>query len=138
MGTPTGNASLGARLRELRQEKGLKLAALANQSGVSLAYVSEVERGRKLPSLEVLDRLAGALGLSVLEVLDGVAPYDRVRALAARPGVRLESDGSKEEVVVSGARNPQRAPSYLLASRHRAGTSVVAEHDDNLAHWNLS
>jgi transcriptional regulator with XRE-family HTH domain len=80
MGTPTGNASLGARLRELRQEKGLKLAALANQSGVSLAYVSEVERGRKLPSLEVLDRLAGALGLSVLEVLDGVAPYDRVRA----------------------------------------------------------
>ncbi len=78
MVTPTGNAALGARLRELRQEKGLKLAALAHQSGVSLAYVSEVERGRKLPSLEVLDRLAGALGLSVLEVLDGVSPYDRV------------------------------------------------------------
>ena len=80
MATPSGNAALGARLRELRKEKGLKVVALANKSGVSLAYVSEVERGRKLPSLEVLDRLAGALGLSVLEVLDGVTPYDQVRA----------------------------------------------------------
>ncbi len=78
MATPSGNAALGARLRELRKKKGLKLVALANKSGVSLAYVSEVERGRKLPSLEVLDRLAGALGLSVLDVLDGVEPYDRV------------------------------------------------------------
>ena len=78
MATPSGNAALGARLRELRKKKGLKLVALANKSAVSLAYVSEVERGRKLPSLEVLDRLAGALGLSVLDVLDGVEPYDRV------------------------------------------------------------
>ena len=78
MATPSGNAALGARLRELRKKKGLKLVALANKSGVSLAYVSEVERGRKLPSLEILDRLAGALGLSILDVLDGVEPYDRV------------------------------------------------------------
>ena len=78
MATPSGNAALGARLRELRKEKGLKLAALANKSGVSLAYVSEVERGKKLPSLEVLDRLAGALGLSVLNVLDGVEPFAQV------------------------------------------------------------
>ena len=86
MATATGNAALGARLRELRRGKGLKLAALAHQSGVSLAYVSEVERGRKLPSLEVLDRLAGALGLSVLEVLDGVALYGRVNAPRRRLG----------------------------------------------------
>ena len=85
MATLSGNAALGARLRELRREKGLKLAALANKSGVSLAYVSEVERGRKLPSLEVLDRLAGALGLSVLVVLDGVEPYDRVNVRRRPP-----------------------------------------------------
>jgi transcriptional regulator with XRE-family HTH domain len=85
MATPSGNEALGARLRELRKEKGLKLVALANKSGVSLAYVSEVERGRKLPSLEVLDRLAGALGLSVLDVLHGVEPYDRVNVRRHRP-----------------------------------------------------
>ena len=85
MATPSGNAALGARLRELRKEKGLKLVALANKSGVSLAYVSEVERGRKLPSLEVLDRLAGALGLSVLDVLNGVEPYDRVNVRRRPP-----------------------------------------------------
>ena len=78
MATPSGNAALGVRLHELRKEKGLKLAALANESEVALAYVSEVERGRKLPSLEVLDRLAGALGLSVLGVLGGIEPYAQV------------------------------------------------------------
>ena len=41
--------------------------------------------GRKLPSLEVLDRLAGALEFSVLEVLDGVTPYDQVNAPRRRP-----------------------------------------------------
>ena len=75
---PTGNAELGARLRGLRREKGLKLAVVADRSGVSLAYVSEVERGRKLPSLDVLSRLAGALEMSVSDVLQGVESYNRV------------------------------------------------------------
>ena len=84
MATPSGNAALGARLRELRKKKGLKLVALANKSGVSLAYVSEVERGRKLPSLEILGRIAGALGLTVIDVLDEVEPYNEVQNLSSR------------------------------------------------------
>ena len=74
----TGDRELGARLRELRCEKGLKLAVIANRSGVSLAYVSEVERGRKLPSLDVLSRIAGALEMSVSDVLQGVDSYNLV------------------------------------------------------------
>ena len=56
----------------------MKLAALAIRSGVSLAYVSEVERGKNLPSLDVLDRLAGARDLSLVEVLGGVERYREV------------------------------------------------------------
>lgn len=78
MATSSGNPALGARLRFLRKERELKLGALAQTSDVSLPFISEVERGRKLPSLVVLDRLAGALGMSVLELLNGVEPYDRV------------------------------------------------------------
>ncbi len=78
MTKPTGDRDLGERLRSLRREKGLKLAVVANRSGVSLAYVSEVERGRKLPSLDVLSRLAGALEMSVSDVLQGVESYNRV------------------------------------------------------------
>jgi transcriptional regulator with XRE-family HTH domain len=80
-----GNPALGVRLRALRKQRQLKLATLAFQSNVSLAYISEVERGRKLPSLEVLDRIAGALGMSVVEVLGGVTPYNKVSARTKTP-----------------------------------------------------
>jgi transcriptional regulator with XRE-family HTH domain len=52
------------------------LADVAAESGVSLPYISEVERGTKLPTLEVLTRLADALDLTVVELLSGVPPYD--------------------------------------------------------------
>ena len=65
-------------MRGLRREKGLKLVMLANRSGASLAYVSEVERGRKFPSFDVLSRLAGALEMRIFEVLQGVESYNRV------------------------------------------------------------
>jgi len=54
----------------------MKLAKVADASGVSLPYVSEVERGGKLPTLEVLTRLADALELTVVELLSRVLPYD--------------------------------------------------------------
>ncbi len=71
-----GRENLGRRLRELRLERGLTLRATAEAAGMSLPYLSEIERGRKLPSLDVLERLAEALGLGVINVLRGVAPYD--------------------------------------------------------------
>jgi XRE family transcriptional regulator, regulator of sulfur utilization len=76
MSSPTGNEALGRRLRSLRSDRGLKLRAVAATAGISLQYLSEVERGLKLPSLDVLDRLARALDASVIDVLRGVPPYD--------------------------------------------------------------
>ncbi len=96
MATSSGNPALGARLRSLRSERHLKLGALAQMSDVSLAYISEVERGRKLPSLEVLDRLAGGLGMSVLELLDGVEPYIRVNPRARVAGRKATKGDSNE------------------------------------------
>ncbi len=76
MNLPTGNVELGTRIRSLRQDQGKKLAAVARQAAVSLQYLSEVERGLKSPSLQVLSRIAGALGVTAVELLSGVAPYD--------------------------------------------------------------
>ncbi|BFO13931.1 helix-turn-helix transcriptional regulator [Streptomyces sp. KM77-8] len=55
--------ALGGRLRMLRAEAGLTGAALAQRAGVGQPTVSKVETGRMVPSLDVLDRLLGALGL---------------------------------------------------------------------------
>lgn len=51
-------------IRELRQNRNLTLQALAERAGLSVSYLSEIELGKKQPSLETIDRLAKALNIS--------------------------------------------------------------------------
>jgi transcriptional regulator with XRE-family HTH domain len=73
----TGDPQLGARLRDLRLEGGVALKVIAKRADISIAYLSEVERGRKLPAIDVLARIADALDTSLVELLRGIHPYDR-------------------------------------------------------------
>jgi transcriptional regulator with XRE-family HTH domain len=63
----------GAVLRERRQERGERLSDTAARAGISTQYLSEIERGRKDPSSEVLSAVAGALDLTLLDLTIGVA-----------------------------------------------------------------
>lgn len=60
---------LGARIRELRNEAGWTQGELARRAMIDRSYVSLVENARTEPSLDVLERIAGALGLRVTELL---------------------------------------------------------------------
>lgn len=51
-------------ITRLRRERGMTREALAEASGVSASYLSEVERGYKRPSTDVLAALAHALGMA--------------------------------------------------------------------------
>lgn len=66
---PLLREALGAALRSLRSENGVTLRELAEQSRVSPGYLSELERGRKEVSSELLAAVCRALGTSVSEVL---------------------------------------------------------------------
>ncbi|GAA4403962.1 helix-turn-helix transcriptional regulator [Fodinibacter luteus] len=67
---------LGEVLREIRQDQGRTLRDVAASSSVSLGYLSELERGTKEASSELLAAVCGGLGLSLSEVLELVR--DRV------------------------------------------------------------
>ncbi|MDP8946310.1 MAG: helix-turn-helix domain-containing protein, partial [Actinomycetota bacterium] len=56
---------LGGRVRELRRGRGLTLEELAGLSGVSRAMISKLERGEKNPTLVVVAKLAGGLGVTL-------------------------------------------------------------------------
>ena len=60
-------------LRAERRAAGLRLADVAETSGVSVQYLSEVERGRKEPSSEILAAVSGALGLSLADLTHRVS-----------------------------------------------------------------
>jgi DNA-binding XRE family transcriptional regulator len=70
---PLWREVLGQRLRALRQEQRETLAETAGRAGVSPQYLSEVERGRKEPSSEMIAALAGALGTTLIGLTEQVA-----------------------------------------------------------------
>src|SRR4051812_30765049 len=70
---PLWRVAVGRELRDERQGVGRTLADVAEQAGVSTQYLSEVERGRKEPSSEVLQAVAGALGLRLVDLTIRVA-----------------------------------------------------------------
>jgi len=60
----------GQRLRELRSERNLSQYALADLCGSNKPFISELERGVKVPSLTMILRLAGALECRVRDLID--------------------------------------------------------------------
>lgn len=62
--------ALGRVLRRARVEHGMSLRRLAELSRVSVPYLSEIERGRKEASSEILAAVARVLDLSLSRVLD--------------------------------------------------------------------
>ncbi|MDO4258695.1 MAG: helix-turn-helix transcriptional regulator [Actinomycetaceae bacterium] len=79
---------IGDVLRNLRQNQGRTLREVSSEAQVSLGYLSEVERGQKEASSELLEAICGALGVPLWFVLREVS--DRM----------AEADGS---IVASSA-----------------------------------
>lgn len=62
--------AVGRRIRELRQERGLSIQALAERSGVgSKGHLSNVERGLVRPNVHTLKQLADGLGVLLLDLV---------------------------------------------------------------------
>lgn len=70
---PLWRVVLGRRLRLLRTIRGDRLADVARLAGISPQYLSEIERGIKEPSSEMIAAVAGALGTSLLDLTWQVA-----------------------------------------------------------------
>jgi len=84
---PLWREVLGRRLRALRQDQQETLAETAARAGISPQYLSEIERGRKEPSSEMIAALAGALGTTLIGLTEQVAiDLRRPQALAPRAG----------------------------------------------------
>jgi transcriptional regulator with XRE-family HTH domain len=62
--------NVGARIRELRQAKGLTLKAVADHAKVTASLLSQLERGKINPSLSLLSLIASRLNVSVASLLE--------------------------------------------------------------------
>ncbi len=60
-----GRTRLAWNVRQIRAARGLSQETLAVDAGVAAPYLSGIERGTVNPTVDVLDRLAGALGVEI-------------------------------------------------------------------------
>jgi CheY-like chemotaxis protein len=66
--------SLGSAIRERRKALGLTLAQMAQRTGVSLGYLSQIELGKNSASIETLYRISLGLGIKMAELFQTIQP----------------------------------------------------------------
>lgn len=64
-------SKLGQKLKTLRKKRGLRQSELADLAGINRSYLSNLENGHSSPTIEVLDRIARGLELSLADILPG-------------------------------------------------------------------
>jgi transcriptional regulator with XRE-family HTH domain len=67
-GAPTARSQLGQRIRVLRETLSLTQEQLAEKAGISVSYLSMIERAQRTPHVETLVSLAAALGITVSQL----------------------------------------------------------------------
>ena len=107
---PLWREALGHRLRALRLDQRETLSETAGRAGISPQYLSEVERGRKEPSSEMIAALAGALGTTLTELTGQVAGdllrQQDIHTELRQPG--LATDARRQRRSVTDLRRQQR------------------------------
>ena len=111
------NYVTGEVIRGLREKRRLTQRDLAQRLNVSDKTISKWETGRGLPDITLLEPLAGALGVSVTELLSGGA--GRVGNRAAFRGLRGEPQPGREPVAQPFLRLPGVRQRDLVGGRRR-------------------
>ena len=62
---------ISQKLRALRSQKGFTQEGLSDLSGVDISYIGQIERGLRMPSIRVLIKLSGPLGVAISEFFKG-------------------------------------------------------------------
>jgi transcriptional regulator with XRE-family HTH domain len=110
--------TLGDYLREQRQSARLSLRQLAEQAGVSNPYLSQIERGLRRPSAEVLQQLAKALRISAEQL------YLRAGIVSPDEGI-----GGSVELAVLGDQLLTERQKQTLLDVYASFLALNAGHD---------
>ena len=110
---PVRLAQLGAYIREQRESAQYSLRQLASVSGVSNPYLSQIERGLRKPSADVLQQLAKALQISAETLYVRAGLLDGEQDAAAAGGAGDASSETDDEP--EGSRTAERTGTVLAA-----------------------
>lgn len=119
--SPHERILFGLKIKQLRQARGLNFAELAQQTGMSISYLNEIEKGKKFPRAEKMEALAAALRIDLAELtsqeMDGnLAPVEELlqsRFLNELPLDLFGIELNKVVEIIAGA--PIRVGAFISA-----------------------
>jgi transcriptional regulator with XRE-family HTH domain len=127
------NTLIAQRVRGLRTAAGLSLDALAQRSGVSRSNISLIERGQSSPTAVVLDKLSGALGVSVASLFEAapelVAPSPLAR-VADQPVWADPASGYRRRNVSPPGVSPLQLVDVIFPAGQRVAFETSARDAD--------
>jgi transcriptional regulator with XRE-family HTH domain len=59
---------IGKKISDIRRKRSITSEKLAYENGISKGYMSDIENGKKIPSIKTLDQIATALGVDIREL----------------------------------------------------------------------
>jgi transcriptional regulator with XRE-family HTH domain len=121
--SPGPGAGLGQRLRAARQARGISLASLAGQTGLTKGFLSQLERGLSQASVASLTRICGALEIAPGAMLDPL-PEGPVSPAEA-PELSFGGEGARDRLLTpAGFPGIQALHATVQPGGHNAGTGT--------------
>jgi len=100
------DAAVGARIRALRRSKGLGLNEMSARTGLSIGFLSQMERGLSSPTLRALTSLADAMQINLAEIVRGPTVAQPKVPVITRAGERssisMWKSGIRKHALASG------------------------------------
>ena len=110
---------IGTRLRQLREQKNLSQGDIEERTGLLRCYVSRVENGHTVPSLETLERFAGVLDVPLYQLFYSGDEAPATPSLTPRKTLEeITADGGSGEDV-----------QFLLKLRHHVARLADSDRD---------
>jgi transcriptional regulator with XRE-family HTH domain len=113
---------LGARLRQLRQERRMTVRTLAARSGFSPSFISQIEADQVSPSIASLEKIAGQLGTSLANLFSSLESEPR-QVVRANERVTYRSDWSHSVVEALNDADYDRRLSAVQVTFEQGGTT---------------
>lgn len=126
--------SLGQALRNLRKERGLTLADVAERTDSHVGNLSRIERGLARPSLDLLYRLAEALGFSITDIFSVAEQKQLDSEQVALNAIFISLLEEDRELLLEFAQLLQERSSRLLTDIDVTKQSMPAEDEDAPQH----
>ena len=121
---------LGDELRRLRKYRQFTLSTVSDQTGLSVSFLSDVERGRTNPSLDTLQKLADCYGVAVNDIMKNAeAGQEETK--------RVYPPGFEDFKIALGTEFDAETEDLLLRMEHRSKRKLQTKEDWLQLHYTL-